>query len=440
MDMQLGTAGGGVTVRAQNSGSTAANITLSGILSGSGSLVKTGSGTLTLSGNNSFNGLTIKQGTVNLTTSSNAMGTGSVSLGGAGSSGALLTAGRPHSNPITVNAADSGSIVIGANGGGSGFTLSGGIVLNGNLDIRTNNNVISGTTKASATVTGGITGTGNVLLDNLGLAANFINLTTSAINHAGSLTLQGTATGDTTIGAVIGANVTSVAQDSATSMLVLGGVNAYAGPTNINAGTLKLGASGTIATSAQISVASGATFDVSAVTGSYTLGAAQALTGAGTVMGNVTANGTVAPGLSGAGTLSFANNLSLGSGSILNFGLNGADRTVGGGVNDLVALVGNLAIDGTLNVSEIGAGSFFTATAGNAWRLFNYSGTLTDNTLSLGTMPSLSSGLSFELNTATPGQVNLAVVPEPASLVTALIGLGLAGVAAARRRRTRVGS
>ena len=444
MDVTLGTAGGGVTVKAASSTGTAGDITLSGILSGSGGIVKTGAGTLTLSGNNTFNGLTIKEGTVNFTTVNNALGSGSVTLGGAGSTGATLLAGRTFSNPITVNAPDSGSNVIGANGAGSGFTVSGGIVLNGNLNIRTNNNVISGSTKATANVTGGITGTGNVLLNNLGLAANVINITTSAVNHVGSLTLQGTATGDTTIGAVIGTNVTSVTQNSATSALVLNGVNTYAGPTNINAGSLRLGATGSIASSSAIAVASGATFDVVAVTGGFTLGSLQALTGVGTVVGNVTANGTLAPGLSGGvGTLSFGNNLSLGSDAILNFGLNGTDRTVGGGVNDLVNLTaGSLVLDGGINVTETVAGSFLSATAGDAWRLFDYTGPLTDNGLTLGTMPSLSAGLGFSIDTATANQVNLvvSVVPEPGTIATALVGLGLGGVAAARRRRMHRGA
>ena len=94
-----------------------------------------------------------------------------------------------------------------------------------------------------------------------------------------------------------------------------------------NAGTLRLSASGSIASSSAIAVASGATFDVSAVSG-YSLGASQVLSGSGSVLGNVTALGTIAPGTS-PGTLTFENNLSLGSGSILDYELSGTDMTVG---------------------------------------------------------------------------------------------------------------
>ena len=251
LDMGLGIAGGGVTILAQDSAGTARNITLSGNLSDdgevSGSLTKTGSGTLTLGGANTFTGgLIIQNGTVEAKTTNAALGAGTVAMGGVGSSGATLVTGKPLGNAVIVNAPDSGQIVIGANGIGSGFTLSGPVTLNGDLTLQTYDNTIDGTIKATANLTGGVTGTGNLLLNNLGLAANVINLTGNAVNHAGTITVQGTATGDTNIAAVIGANVTSVTQTSATSSLVLSGNNDYTGATTISAGTLRLGAANVI--------------------------------------------------------------------------------------------------------------------------------------------------------------------------------------------------
>ena len=69
LDMQLGTSGGGVTIRAQDAAANGRNITLSGILSNdgavNGTLTKTGFGTLTLSGANSYTGgTTVNAGTL----------------------------------------------------------------------------------------------------------------------------------------------------------------------------------------------------------------------------------------------------------------------------------------------------------------------------------------------------------------------------------------
>jgi fibronectin-binding autotransporter adhesin len=217
--------------------------------------------------------------------------------------------------------------------------------------------------------------------------------------------------------------------------VILGAANTYTGNTTISTGTLKLGAAGSIANSGTISVASGAVFDTTGVSGGFSVAAAQWLQGSGAVLGSVAAQGTISPGLSGSvGTLSFANALALDSGSILSYELNGANTTAGGSVNDLSAVTGNLTLDGTLNVSEIGVGSFLTATAGNTWRLFTYAGTLTNNGLSLGSTPTLSSGLTLAVDTSTPNEVNLIVVPEPASTAAAVLGVGLVAFARMRRR------
>ena len=78
--------------------------------------------------------------------------------------------------------------------------------------------------------------------------------------------------------------------------LTLGATNTYTGSTVINAGSLALGSAASIANSRNISVAGGAVFDVSAVSGGFTLGASQTLSGSGAVNGAVAINGTIAPG------------------------------------------------------------------------------------------------------------------------------------------------
>ena len=77
--------------------------------------------------------------------------------------------------------------------------------------------------------------------------------------------------------------------------------------------------------SSSIDVMVGATYDVSAVSGGYSLITAQILEGAGTVKGNtvVAAGGVLSPGDASAaiGTLSFNGNLTLNSGTVLDFDL-----------------------------------------------------------------------------------------------------------------------
>ncbi len=65
------------------------------------------------------------------------------------------------------------------------------------------------------------------------------------------------------------------------------------------------------------------------------------------------------------------------------------------------------------------------------WTIITYTGTLTDNGLDLGVMPSLPEGWGWEVDTTSqPGEVWL-VVPEPSAALLGLLGvLGLV-----RRRR-----
>ncbi|MDW8307839.1 MAG: hypothetical protein RMK20_00545 [Verrucomicrobiales bacterium] len=220
-------------------------------------------------------------------------------------------------------------------------------------------------------------------------------------------------------------------QATGSGKLLLNGIKTYLGQTKVTTGTLQLAAASGIPNSTNISVASAATFDVSLTT--FILGSGQTLQGNGTVVGNVTADGTIAPGTS-PGTLTLRNDLNLTSLAVLSFELAGNNTTVGGGVNDLLVVSGNLTLDGTLNVTELGAGSFLLANAGDKWRLINYGGTLADNGLALGSMPTLQPGLFFAIDTATAGQVNLMVVPEPSAALLGLLG-GLTLLARSRRKR-----
>lgn len=191
----------------------------------------------------------------------------------------------------------------------------------------------------------------------------------------------------------------------------LNGTNSINGNTLVNAGTLALGPTGRIAGSTNISVAAGATLDVSAVSGGWVLAGNQTLAGAGTVLGNVTtADGSrVRPGGPGAaGTLTFVNNLTQTAATTNYFDLAGS--TAPGGGNDLINVNGNLEPNGAVIViSALGQ-----LTAPGTYRLFNYTGT---KTTSFSAVLSGDSRYAFSLDESTPGQVNVVVSGAPSSLV-----------------------
>ena len=217
---------------------------------------------------------------------------------------------------------------------------------------------------------------------------------------------------------------------------------AYSGGTEINGGTLLVtNTSGSGTGSGAVAVNSGGTLaGTGSVAGNVNVNGGT-LSGTLNLSGNLTfdaANGgTLAPGSSpGTVTMTSGGTVVFSGASILNYELNGAAMTVGGGVNDLLDGVGALTLDGTLNVSDSpNAGSFATATGGSSWRLINYTESLTDNGLTLGAMPTLSSGLFFAIDTSTFGQVNLVAVPEASAFLA--LGLFSASAAAAALIRKR---
>jgi hypothetical protein len=134
------------------------------------------------------------------------------------------------------------------------------------------------------TITGTVTGNNHLTIENQADGGNMydkLTFTTGGLNNAGTITHIGTGSGDLTINSVIGANVTGVIQNSATSKLVLTGNNTYSADTTISAGTLALTGSGAIGNSANILLAGGATFNVSGLTSQFTLGNAQTLKATG---------------------------------------------------------------------------------------------------------------------------------------------------------------
>jgi fibronectin-binding autotransporter adhesin len=165
-------------------------------------------------------------------------------------------------------------------------------------------------------------------------------------------TLQASSANPIILGGVISGpgNLTK----ATTSTLTLTNANTYTGNTFINAGTLALGASGSIAGSPLISLASGTTFNPSAA-GTYTIASGRTISGGGSTAGTLVGNFVLEPGASlnpgGTGvfgTLAVSTNLTLNGGTAY-FDL-GRALTVGGGANDLLQVGTNLSLNGTVTL------------------------------------------------------------------------------------------
>jgi autotransporter-associated beta strand protein len=186
--------------------------------------------------------------------------------------------------------------------------------------------------------------------------------------------------------------------------LTLTGSNTYTGATTINAGTLALGGTGSIANSRNIYLAGGATLDVSAVAGGFTVGAAQMLSGSGFVNGAATVNGAIVPGASGAiGVLTLRNPPVLNGVTLMDI-----NRNNGAPLNDQINLPsGAITYGGTLTVNNLGA----SLTAGDSFQLFSATGYNGDfATLNL---PSLGTGLAWNTNALTNGMLSVVATVSP---------------------------
>jgi fibronectin-binding autotransporter adhesin len=210
------------------------SLILNGAIStGTGSVSLTGGGALTLSGNNTFSGgLYIQSGTVTATASENALGgsgAGTVTLGSGSSNATLLVGatGLAFANPIVLSS--TGALTFGA----------------------------TGSTAISTTESGGVTGSGNLLIKANAIAGS-ITFATAALNNTGTIQNIGTGSGGVTISSVIGANVSEVDQNSTTSSLTLSGANTFSGTgLKILAGTVTASTSSTALGAGAVTLGSG---------------------------------------------------------------------------------------------------------------------------------------------------------------------------------------
>ena len=315
-------------------------LTYAGLISGAGTVTKSGAGALTLTGDNTYTGATT-------------IGAGTLSIGSGGTTGsvtgnivddAALVFNR--SNALTYAGLISGTGTVTKNGAGT-LTLTG-------------DNTYAGTTTISAGIlslgNGGTTGsvTGNIV-DNAALVFN----RSSALTYAGLISGAGTVT------------------KSGTGTLTLTGANTYTGTTTISAGMLSIGNGGTTG-----SVAGNIVDDAALV---FNRSNALTYTGLISGTGTLTKAGAGTLTLTGDNTYTGATTISSG---MLSLGNGGTTGSVAGNIVDNAALVFNRSnaltyaglISGAGTVTKNGAGAL-TLTGDNT-----YTGgtTISAGTLSLG--------------------------------------------------------
>lgn len=239
----------------------------------------------------------------------------------------------------TVNFTNAGTVYLGA----GGISLAG----SGTYTLSLNNGGLFGASADWAGTADAKIPSGNFTFqaaDALGTARNITY--SGIISGAGALTKTGTGT------------------------LLLNAAETYSGNTYINAGTLAVGAAGSLNGSLQVIVASNAVLDVSQAA-AYTTAAGKTLAGFGVVTGNVAfASGAILnPGTNlVTGTLTFSNNLTQTGGAINHFDLS---SNPSGPNNDLVIVGGDVNVSGVSNIFEIAGGG----PGGSVHPLIKYGGT-----------------------------------------------------------------
>ncbi|MCX5674413.1 MAG: autotransporter-associated beta strand repeat-containing protein [Planctomycetota bacterium] len=418
--------------------------TVSAKLGGTGGLTKTAAGTVTLTAANTFTGgITVSGGTLALASGGTLASGNSLVVQGGGT----LNIGACSFAPASVTLID--GTITGTTGvlSGSSYDVRkgtiGAILSSGGSLTKTTSDTV--TLTAANTFTGGTTVSAGTL--RLGINNALRGGRNVTVQGGGTLDLgpysiapstvtliDGTITGTTgvltgsfydfrkgIVDATLGGtgNLTKTTADTVT----LSGANSFSGPTTISAGTLKLAAEATMASSL-FDIAAGATLDVRDFLGGYTLPPGAGLMGGGTVLGDLVVTGAVAPG-SSPGILS-VEDIILAAGSTLEVELG---DTVRGSGYDVLASSGSVTLQAgsTLAVTLINA---FVPEKGDAFDILDFAAL--SGRFGTPTLPALGENLAWNTDGLYTSGV-IKVVPEPAS--AALLMAGLAWAALRRRAR-----
>jgi len=282
------------------------DVTLASAIGGTGGLTKTGSGVLTLTGVNAYQGTTtISGGTLALT------GAGSIASSNGVTDNGLFDISGTTAGASIKSLSGAGAVALGANtltltdaSGSFGGSIAGtgGLVVQGSgtMSLSGVNTYTGSTAISSGTLAlsgaGSIAGS-NELVDNgtfdisaTTAGASIRNLSGAGVAALGAKTLTLTDASGTFNGSLAGTG--SFVKQGGGLLVLNGNSAAFAGTTNVAGGTLEVGDVDTPA---------------AALGGNVSVASAGRLGGHGTVSGNVSNGGTVAPGGS-IGTLSIGGN------------------------------------------------------------------------------------------------------------------------------------
>jgi mucin-19 len=404
-------------------------LTLEGVISGSGSLEKEGAGTLILTAANTYTGATtVDAGTLAITNAA-ALGAGTagttVNTGGtldlrnvtgvaepitlAGGTLATSTGTSSVTAPISISGASTVDV------DGTQLTLEGVISGSGSLEkegagtlILTAANTYTGATTVDAgtlaitnaaalgagaagtTVnTGGTLDLRNVtgVAEPITLAGGTLAASTGTSSVTAPISISGASTVDVdgtqlTLEGVISGSGSLEKEGAGT--LILDAANTYTGATRIDAGVLKLAAGASISESEKVVVAANAIFDTSAISGNVFI---ESLAGSGSVLnGSIAPNSLVItdakPGDVFSGVISGTGGLRITGGTQTLTGINtySGPTVVSPGANLIAAIQsipGDVVNNGSFGFSQSTAGTYSNNMSGSGTMVIGGTGTIT---------------------------------------------------------------